>query len=207
MKGRFLAFEGIDGSGKRTLCRYTKQLLTERGIPVDTFQYPDYDSQWGKIIKEFLSGGEELDVSVQFLTYATDIIKDQKSIRRALKTNFVLADRYITSTVAFQCARGFDMQKAMQFVELFELVPPDVIFYMNVSPQRGQSRKKDQKDQEQSTLDRHEADLLFLEQVNKTYKYLCARGFLGRKWVEVDANRELSQVQADIEREIETLLG
>ena len=195
----FMVFEGIDGSGKRTLCEYTRELLEGKGIRVRQYEYPDYESPWGKIIEDFLSKKRELDVSIQFLTYATDIMKDQQEIGEYLKRGTILADRYITSTVAFQCARGFDIGKAVQFVDMFEFIPPDIIFYMNVSPETGRQRKKGQK----GDLDRHEADLKFLEKVNALYRQLCNQSFLARKWVEVDADKELSHVKEIIKSEID----
>lgn len=202
MKGKFLVFEGIDGSGKRTICDYSKELLEGRGVHVKQYQYPDYESPWGNIIRDFLSGITNLDVSIQFLTYATDIAKDQKEIKEQLEKGFfVLADRYITSTVAFQCARGFDIEKASRFVHMFEFIPPDVVFYMNVSPETGRLRKKGQK----GDLDRHEADIGFLEKVNKTYRILYNQRFLARKWIEIDANKELSEVKSRIKSEIKDI--
>ena len=64
MKGIFLVFEGIDGSGKQTLCTYSRELLEEHMLKVNQVQYPDYESPWGKIILEFLSGEKDLDVSI-----------------------------------------------------------------------------------------------------------------------------------------------
>lgn len=202
MKGKFLVFEGIDGSGKRTLCNYSKKILEDSGYHVKKYEYPDYESPWGKIITDFLSGSRELDVSVQFLTYAADIVKDQREIKEHLERYFIVADRYITSTVAFQCARGFALEKAIQFVHLFEIIPPDVIFYMNVSPETGRTRKKGQK----RDLDRHEADIKFLERVTSMYEELHDREFLARKWIEIDANQELSKVKDMVKSEIGRIL-
>lgn len=204
MSKTFLVFEGIDGSGKRTLCDYSQKIIENADYKVKKYQYPDYNSPWGKIINDFLSGSKELEVSIQFLTYATDIIKDQQEIKAYLKKGYIiLADRYITSTVAFQCARGFDINKAIKFVDIFEIIPPDIVFYMNVSPETGRLRKKGQK----GDLDRHEADIKFLEKVNNTYTQLYEQKFLARKWIEVDANQELTKVKERIKSEIKDLLN
>ena len=203
MDGTFFVFEGIDGSGKKTVCEYSREILKKTGAHVEHYQYPDYASPWGNIINDFLSGSKELDVTVQFLTYATDIIKDQQSIRTHRESGHtVLADRYITSTVAFQCVRGFNLKKAIQFVDLFEIVPPDIIFFMNVSPDIGRKRKKGQKGE----LDRHESDIPFLTQVNTMYTVLRDRQFLAKKWIEIDATKELSHVKKKIKAEIESVL-
>jgi dTMP kinase len=201
MDKTFLVFEGIDGSGKRTMCKYSQSLYKKTGTPVAKYQYPDYKSPWGKIIHDFLSGSTDLDVTVQFLTYATDILKDQEKIRTQLKNNIILADRYITSTVAFQCARGFDLKKAIQFVTLFDVIPPDIIFYMNVSPETSKKRKKEQK----GKLDRHETDIPFLKKVNHMYKILQDKQFLAKKWIEIDAEQSIDTVKAAIKSEIDKI--
>lgn len=203
MNGTFLVFEGIDGSGKRTLCHYAMELLKSRGVPVNPYQYPDYGSPWGRIIEDFLSKKEYLSPSVQFLTYAADIIKDQPYIKKYLeKGEVVLADRYIISTIAFQSAHGFDFDTAKAIVRLFEVVPPDVVFYMKVLPRTGRMRKQSQK----SKLDRHEVDTAFLEKVVRMYEKLQDESFLGKKWIEIDANRELSYVKAEMAAEIKKIL-
>ncbi|MGC1121073.1 MAG: dTMP kinase [Candidatus Methanofastidiosia archaeon] len=203
MSGTFLVFEGIDGSGKQTLCHYARERLESRGVQVETYQYPDYESPWGRIIEDFLLRKEHLSPSVQFLTYAADIIKDQPHIREYLKKGeVILADRYITSTIAFQCAHGFDFDKAKTIVQLLDVAPPDVIFYMKVPPDIGRIRKKRQKGE----LDRHEIDTTFLEKVVHMYDRLYQESFLGKKWIEIDANRELPYVKAAIASEIKKIL-
>ena len=39
-RGRLIAFEGIDGAGKKTLTRFLKKQLTQQGLSVKTFRYP-----------------------------------------------------------------------------------------------------------------------------------------------------------------------
>lgn len=201
MDNPFVVFEGIDGSGKRTMCNYLENLYKKTGTPVKKHQYPDYKSPWGKIIHDYLSGSTTLNVTIQFLTYATDILKDQETIETQLKDNIILADRYITSTVAFQCARGFNLEKAIQFVKLFDVIPPDIIFYMNVSPEISKKRKKAQK----GKLDRHEADIKFLKKVNDMYKTLQDQKFLAKKWIEINAEQNKKTVKAAIKSKIERI--
>ncbi|MBU7014824.1 MAG: hypothetical protein HXS43_08340, partial [Theionarchaea archaeon] len=79
-----------------------------------------------------------------------------------------------------------------------EVVPPDIVFYLRVPPNIGRIRKKRQKDE----LDRHEADTAFLGKVVHVYDRLCQESFLGKKWIEIDANRELPNVKEAIASEI-----
>jgi dTMP kinase len=203
MSGTFVVFEGIDGSGKRTFCNYAKDFLTEKGIKVNQFQYPDYKSPWGKIIEDFLSEKRQLSSTVQFLTYSADIMKDQPLIHQYLnESGVVLADRYITSTLAFQCAHGFDFNTAKTFVQLLNVIPPDIIFYMEVSPETGKMRKKGQK----GTLDRHEIDTTFLKKVVLIYERLYTESFLGKTWIKIDANRTQEEVRKKVRSHLDTLI-
>jgi dTMP kinase len=203
MSGTFVVFEGIDGSGKRTCCSYAKDLLTGKGIKVNQFQYPDYESPWGKIIEDFLSEKRQLSSTVQFLTYSADIMKDQPLIRQYLdETGVVLADRYITSTLAFQCAHGFDFDTAKTFVQLLNVIPPDIIFYMEVSPETGKMRKQGQK----GTLDRHEVDTAFLKKVVLMYDRLYAESFLGKTWIKIDANQTQEEIRKEVRSHLDTFI-
>jgi dTMP kinase len=202
MNGKFLVLEGIDGSGKKTISAHIQEILRKKGHAVTLFTYPDYDSPWGTIIHEFLTGERDLDVTVQFLTYATDIMKDQNRIKKLLSHQWVIADRYITSTIAFQCARGFSIKKACTFLELFDIVHPDTIFFLDVPPEIGKERKKRQK----GHLDRHETDTSFLKKVNEMYLYLMNRGVLTDEWKKIDASHDYQHVVTVITSEIEKLL-
>jgi dTMP kinase len=202
MNGKFIVLEGIDGSGKKTMCSHIKEMLIKKGHAVTLFTYPDYGSPWGTIIHQFLTGERDLEVTVQFLTYATDIMKDQDRIKTLLAHQWVVADRYITSTIAFQCARGFPLAKARKFIELFEMVQPDTIFFLDVLPEMGRRRKKRQK----GNLDRHETDISFLEKVNEMYVYLMNQAFLTDQWKKIDASRNQQHVVSDIISEIEKLV-
>jgi dTMP kinase len=202
MKGRFIVFEGIDGSGKKTMCSHVEEFLTGKGYAVHRYEYPDYTSPWGAIIHEFLSGRIELEVAVQFLTYATDIIKDQDHMKHQLEQGWVISDRYITSTVAFQCARGFPLERAREFMKTFTFLEPDTIFFLEVNPEIGKERKKAQK----GNLDRHEADIQFLKEVSHMYRLLMDDNFLIKKWKKIDATQDLQHVTALITSEIERMV-
>lgn len=202
MKGKFIVLEGIDGSGKRSMCTRIATFLTEKGYPVRRFEYPDYTSPWGTIIHSFLSGQRELDVCTQFLTYATDIIKDQHDMKKSIEHSWILSDRYIPSTLAFQCARGFPREQARAFTEIFTFLPPDIIFFLDVDPEIGKMRKKKQK----NNLDRHETDIFFLKKVNDMYYELLNQKFLTDNWITIDASRAINQVMSAILSNLKKIL-
>src|SRR5436190_1426688 len=70
-KGKFIAFEGIDGSGKSTHMRLLKQGLEEKGYKVyDTFE--PTDNKIGTLIRSILKGTEKADNRTIAALFAAD---------------------------------------------------------------------------------------------------------------------------------------
>ncbi|MFX1362214.1 MAG: dTMP kinase [Promethearchaeota archaeon] len=190
-------FEGIDGSGTETWSKYTLNLLEERGYKASIFRYPDYQSLWGKIIGSFLNKKVNLSTEVQFLTFATDIIKDISRIREELRAGrSVVTDRYIISTVAYQCAKGFPMEIAKRFVELFEVPKPDITILLVISAEESAQRKKS----ESGMLDRHEENIAYLNTVNRYYRELYDQSFFSKKWVIIDSSGPKEKTKKDVQQ-------
>src|ERR1700693_2490836 len=109
-RGKFIAVEGIDGSGKRTQVDLLTQSLTERGHSVYSTGFPQYDSWFGKMVGKFLNGEmgslESVDPHFTALLYAGDRFEAKFKLEAALDSGqIVLVDRYIGSNLAHQTAR------------------------------------------------------------------------------------------------------
>ncbi len=193
-RGWLIAFEGIDGAGKKTLTGFLKDQLTQQGLSVETFRYPDYDSPWGRIIKQYLNNELELDPVEQFFTYFTDIIKDQTKLEEILERGeFVIVDRYFASTVAFQTAQGFHFRRALAILDLVKPLIPDIGFFIEVAPQTAMQRC-----QRRTPPDRHERDLALLTAVTKQYQHLVYDGAIAKRWIILDGNKNLDTIKAEI---------
>ncbi len=194
-KGLLIALEGIDGAGKRTLCSFIKKFLESQGHEVIQFAYPDYSSIWGKIIDDYLHNRIELDINEQFFTYFIDILKDQDDIRKLLESDkIVITDRYFSSTIAFQCAKGFSYQKALSIIEITGVIEPDLTLFIQLPPQVALKRKFEQK----KSLDRHEKDIELLENVDNMYEKIISNKKLSKKWIKIDGNQKLEKVEENI---------
>ncbi len=194
-KGLLIAVEGIDGAGKRTLCSFIKTFLESQNYKVIQFAYPDYSSNWGKIIEDYLHSRIELDINEQFFAYFIDILKDQDKIRKSLgEGNIVLTDRYFSSTVAFQCAKGFNYRKALSIMDTIEVIKPDLTLFIKIPPRLALKRKFNQK----KSLDRHEKDTQLLENVDMMYEKMLKNEVLSKKWIKIDGDQELKKVEEDI---------
>ncbi|HYK39413.1 MAG TPA: hypothetical protein VEU98_05275, partial [Candidatus Eremiobacteraceae bacterium] len=55
-RGKLIAIEGIDGSGKRTQVELLTAALRERNHSVFATGFPQYDSWFGKMVGQFLNG-------------------------------------------------------------------------------------------------------------------------------------------------------
>jgi dTMP kinase len=122
-------------------------------------------------------------------------------IRSALEENkIVIADRYITSTIAYQCAKGFSFDSALAFVKSHEYPGADAIIFIDIKPEISMERKE----REHGELDRHEKDLKFLKKVREFYMKEIEEGILG-KWVVIDGERSKKEVHEDILKVINSL--
>lgn len=203
-KGFLIAVEGIDGAGKRTLCSFMKKFFESRKLDLVQFAYPNYSSIWGKIIEDYLNNKIELNIDEQFFAYFIDILKDQNEIRTSLeKGKIVITDRYFSSTIAFQCSKGFSYQKALSIIEVMHVIEPDLTFFIQIPPQLALKRKYEQK----KSLDRHEKDIKLLETVDTMYEKMLNEGILSKGWIKIDGNQNLKKVEEDILNILEKFLA
>lgn len=108
----FITFEGIDGSGKSTQLRLLQAKLESEGHPVITTREPG-GTELGKHIRELLlHTPTAVDPVAELFLFAADRAQHVNGfIQPALKENkWVLCDRYIDSTIAYQgFGRGLDI--------------------------------------------------------------------------------------------------
>ncbi len=107
----FIVLEGLDGAGKSTQVGLIAKMLEERGVKHEFVHFPRFESPvYGELIARFLRGelGEidRVDPYLVALIYAGDRQNAAPQIRQWLdQGRFVIADRYVMSNVAYQCAK------------------------------------------------------------------------------------------------------
>jgi dTMP kinase len=190
----FLVFEGIDGAGTETQSKLLLKELKKRRIKAVRLSYPDKKNIIGKVIYKYLDSKHNFDLNVQFLLYLSDFIKDQLYIKDCLKNKIVvIADRYFTSTLAYQVAKGFSLQKAIEISKIFNLISPDITFFLKITPEISMERKK----KEKGSLDLHERDLNLLSETLSCYDYLCKNNIFS-KWRVIDGNKPVEEVFKEV---------
>jgi dTMP kinase len=191
----FIVFEGIDGCGAGTQSEILREkLMADSHILF--LRYPEYNNPIGELIYKSLKEKLEFSKETFFMLFALDQAKDNPRIRNALEEGkVVLADRYFLSNLAFQCARGFDFDKALKVAEVLDLPKPDLVIFLKVSPETSVGRKT----KEKRNLDSYEQNLELQKKVFEVYERLASENVFAKEWVTVDGERSVDEVASEIE--------
>lgn len=136
MNGKFIVFEGVDGSGKSLMSKLSKKYLIEKGIPEEKIvltQEPT-NSFFGKQIKEIQK--KELNPLNNAEKCLELYVKDRKNhlryfIEPALKMNkIILCDRYKYSTFVYQSLQGIKETKIIEMHERLRV--PELVLVFDV---------------------------------------------------------------------------
>jgi dTMP kinase len=202
--GLFITFEGGEGCGKSTQSRLLLKKLERQNIPVVLTHEPGGTAlgnelrralkrRWGS----FVSPQAEL-----FLLAASRAQLVAEVIRPALEEGkVVLCDRFTHSTMVYQgYGRGLDFT-AIKMVNNMatRYLNPDLIIFLDISPEQGLARK-------QSLKDRFELeDLSFHRRVREGYLKMAAAE--PDRWLVIDASLPKGKIAEIIWGRVSQLLS
>jgi dTMP kinase len=185
---KFIVIEGLDGSGKSTQISIIKEFLERKKIKSKFVHFPRTDSPvYGNLVSRFLRGelGDINTVNpyLAALIYAGDRNDAAQLIRQWMQEGYVvIADRYLYSNIAFQCAKLQNTEeriKLAQWIKYFEYeynkIPvPDLNLFLNVPFEFTiNSLRLERQGEDRNYLkggtDIHEADMAFQERVRDVY--------------------------------------
>ena len=166
-RGKFIVFEGIDGSGKTTQARILKERLEKAGKKVFLTVEPT-GGEAGTLLRRCLRGEADLPeeaISGLFMTDRIDHIKDPKDgiLVHLAKGEWVISDRYYFSSYAYN-----SMYSPMDWVISInslarDLLKPDLTFFLDISPELFNERTRSR-----GTTERYE-DTEVLRTVRENY--------------------------------------
>jgi dTMP kinase len=202
--GLFITFEGGEGCGKSTQSRLLLKKLEQQNVPVVLTHEPGGTAlgnelrralkrRWGS----FISPQAEL-----FLLAASRAQLVAEVIRPALEEGkVVLCDRFTHSTMVYQgYGRGLDFT-AIKMVNNMatRYLNPDLIIFLDISPEQGLARK-------QSLKDRFELeDLSFHQRVREGYLKMAAAE--PDRWLVIDASLPKGKIAEIIWDRVSQLLA
>ncbi|GHC15149.1 thymidylate kinase [Gemmobacter nanjingensis] len=144
MPGRFISFEGIDGSGKSTQARLLTDALRARGQSVVLTREPGGSPGAEEIRRLVLEGNPDRWSAETELLLFTAARRDhlEKTIRPALaRDETVITDRFADSTRMYQgISRGDLAALVDQLHRLMIGVEPDLTLLIDIDPEVGLSR-------------------------------------------------------------------
>ncbi len=194
MRGSFFVVEGIDGSGKGTVCKQLSQELEKRGRTVLLTAEPS-NSVYGKRLRAMLS--HDSDPKANAEDYLRLFVADRKEhlkyeILPAIERGeLVVCDRYKHSTIAFQSAQGIPAKRIIQLHE--GLLSPDLTIILDLPPETAIARMSAREKKEKFEK------LEFMRTLRENYLAL-PKLLSGEKIAVVDAS-------APVERVVEKVLG
>lgn len=198
MRGKFITFEGIDGSGKSTQLRLLADDLRFRGFNVLTTQEPGGTPLGRRLREAFLETEENIAPMAELLCYAADRAQHVEFLIKPslMEGRIVISDRYADATVAYQGAgRGFSPRIIKQVIALATggLKPDLTLFYdLPVELSRERTNSRDEAGETRNRLDKENWE--FYERVRHAYLEIIAKE--PKRFRVIDASASVEEVHS-----------
>ena len=209
MHGKFITFEGIDGSGKSTQLRMLAGDLRGRGIDLVTTCQPGGTPLGRRLREAFLETEETVAPIAELLLFAADRAQHvELLIKPSLaEGRVVISDRYADATRAYQgSGRGFGEDVIDRVIELATggLEPGLTLFFdvpVKTALQRMTSRSENGERSNRMDFEAVE----FYERVRDGYLSIASKN--SDRFHVIDANRPMESVQGEVVRVVDKFLA
>jgi dTMP kinase len=203
----FITFEGGEGSGKTTQIKLLAEWLREQGIAVTTTREPG-GTEGGDAIRKLLVEGttnrwdRETDTLLYLAARRHNLVQ---VIWPALtRGDWVLSDRFMDSTYAYQCfARGLDREKA---ASVYRFIADDFVpiltFFLDIDVKTGLDRAMHGKGRalHENRFEKFDTD--FHERIRAGYHTMVKEE--PNRFAVIDASADIDTVQQHLRTVIKT---
>ncbi len=194
---KFIAFEGLDGSGNSTQIKLLSEYLSKKGLKIHSTKEPTNNLIGGLVRGQLTKQWKSSQTCLQLLFSADRAHHLEIEIEPALKKgNIVLTDRYMLSTFAFGTIDGLDMTWLEEMNKNFR--KPDLTILLKVPPAECIARIN--KSRQGSELFE---EVKKLEKVWNNYEILAKRH---KNVVIIDGTLDPEKVHKLIVKEVEKIL-
>lgn len=217
-KGKLIVIEGAcDGIGKTTQYTMLCKRLEDDGKSIINHHFPSYDTYQGKPVEMYLAGefGEPNNLSPYFINslYAVDrgVTWFSELKKEYEKGNFILLDRYTTSSLIYQSALIENLEERKKFIDYvidFEyrkigINEPDNVIFLHAPFDLVAEMRAARKQNEGIANDIHERDLTFMRKVYDNAMFIA--DYLCWDKIKCNAENKMRDIN-DIHEEIYTLV-
>lgn len=211
--GKFITFEGGEGTGKSTQIKLLADFLAKKGVQTVLTKEPG-GTEVGQELRQILVTGDpdKMDAVAEALLYYADRrIHMTKKVWPALNNGqWVLSDRFADSTVAYQYY-GYNKKIDKDILQdLYNLAvgdfKPDLTILLDIDPKIGLSRSLKKAQGMQVKELRHEGRALeFHENLRKGFLEIAAKE--PKRFVIFDANKDIETLHKEIVEYVSNRFG
>lgn len=200
MRGKFITFEGIDGSGKTTQLRMLASELRVKGLNVLTTMEPGGTPLGRRLRESFLETEETVAPLAELLLFAADRAQHvELLVKPALEEGkIVISDRYADATFAYQGAgRGFPETLVNQIIKIATNgLKPDLTLFFDVSIEKALMRtdSRNEAGEKKNRMDLETRD--FYNRVREAYLKLAAKE--KKRFRIIDANGSVGEIHKQV---------
>lgn len=177
MRGRFITFEGGEGSGKSTHAKHLAEHLQSLGIDVVLTREPG-GSPGAEVIRHILLSGvaKPLGAETEAILFAAARDDHVRTVIRPALVDgkWVICDRFIDSTRVYQGVLGKVDMKLIRSLERVTVgaAMPDLTFILDVPANIGLARAKNRRGS--GTVDRFEAESVeYHQDLGRAYRAMA----------------------------------
>ncbi|GAB6168925.1 dTMP kinase [Clostridium carnis] len=194
-RGKFIVFEGGDGSGKSTILEMVYNYLIENNIECIKTREPGGIKISEQIREVILDPKNTLmDGKTEALLYAAARRQHlvEKVIKELEKGKIVLCDRFVYSSLAYQgYARGLGIKEVFEINKFaIDDYMPDLSILFDVSPEIGLSRISKNNEREVNRLDLEKID--FHKKVREGYDIIYKDN--SKDIIKINAEKSVEEV-------------
>jgi dTMP kinase len=199
-RGRFVTFEGGEGSGKSTQIQDLAAILRAEGREVVETREPGGSPLGERIRSLLLDPGARMDAATQILLFCAArrdhvVARIEPALKRGA---IVLCDRFMDSTRAYQGAAGAIDRSVVETLETLAVggTRPDLTIVLDIDPALGLVRARGRRGESVAPDAFEASDLAFHQTVRAAFRAIAAAE--PERCVVIDAGRSRSEVADEV---------
>lgn len=203
-RGKFIVFEGTDGSGKSTQAKMLFKYLAERGIPA-YFTCEPTDSFVGALLRSALGGRVECDEHTIAALFAADRLDHiQNSVngleKKLSEGTYVVCDRYYFSSYAYNGGQVDPEWVVSLNAPARKMLKADLTIFLDLPPEECMARISRRGEQDRyETLEKQ-------RKIREKYLEMFAR-FPDEKVRVIKSGEDKTRTQSLVRKAVEEELG